>query len=55
VLKDNFADIHFEPIEISISPHSRVTLGMPFFAKQVNGNSLYGGASNNMEVVIALP
>jgi hypothetical protein len=55
VLKDNFNDIQFEPIEISISPHSRVTLGMLFSAKPGNGTGYSGGSTNNMDVVIALP
>jgi hypothetical protein len=55
VLKNSSSAFQFDPKEISISPHSRVTLGMPFFAKRSNGNSLYGGSSNNMDVVIALP
>ncbi|QGQ99060.1 hypothetical protein EHS13_31375 [Paenibacillus psychroresistens] len=55
IMKNSLSAFQFEPIEISISPHSKVTLGMPFLAKQSNGNSLYGGVSNNIDLVIALP
>jgi hypothetical protein len=48
-------DLLFRMFGFSPSPYSRVTLAMPFLAKQVNGNSLYAGTSNDIEVVIALP